>query len=245
MSANALAAAQQLQRRSMETGRITEENRLARQQETQTRAAAQLSVTAWLTAELQKVAAAVSSESIVCEVRDAAVPDNFGIQTGTASMYRPLNGVELILDDQHDLMNRKHLLQFFLCGHRKVVFTNHSGADPKIPTPAPARDVELAIVPLYRQMLKHQNPGIAPSLGYINRPDQIGNTRGRLHLPAQGMRVSRGSVQYHRVQRIAHTFESDVAVHAAFRVSEWPANEEVIREMLQQALDGFFAHVSE
>ena len=79
-----------------------EEDRQARRLEAETQGAVQLSVTAWLTAELQKVAATVTSEGLVCNARDAGVPDNFRIPTGVASMYRPLNGVELVVEDVND-----------------------------------------------------------------------------------------------------------------------------------------------
>lgn len=245
MSQSTLAAVQQLQRRSIESARITEQNREARRQESETQSAVQLSVTSWLTAELQKVAATVGSDNIVCTLQDAGVPNNFGIQTGHNSMYRPLNGVELIVNDVNDPQNRAHLLQFFLCIHRKVMVTVRSGPPSATPSPEPARDIELAIIPLYRKMLKHQNPGIAPSLGYISRQDQIGQMRERVQMQRPG-RISRQQprVQHYRVDRIAHTFEQDVAAHTAFLASEWPANEASVRAMLEQALSGFFAHIS-
>jgi hypothetical protein len=92
---------------------------------------------------------------LVCNVRDVGVLNNFGIQTGHASMYRALNGVELVVDDVNDPHNRAHLLQFFLCRHTRVIVTVRSGRDSTMPVPEPTQDIELAIVPLYRQMLKH------------------------------------------------------------------------------------------
>jgi Protein kinase domain len=243
ISESALAAIQGLQRRSIETGRITEENREARRQEAETQSGVQLSLTAWLTAELQKVAATVSSDSIVCTVRDAGVPNNFGVQTGHASMYRALNGVELVVDDVNDPQNRAHLLQFFLCKHTRVLVSVRSGHDPAMPVPEPARDTELAIAPLYRQMLKHTNPGIAPSLGYISRQGRIGQTRGRLQMPSAGLRDRRPNLEHYRVAWVMPTFEPDVSVHEAFRASEWPVNEASLRAMLEEAFGIFFEHI--
>jgi hypothetical protein len=242
MSAGALSAVQNLQRSSMESARVAEENRLARQQETNAQAAVQMSLTTWLTAELEKVAATVRSDNIKCTVQDSGVPVNFAVQTGHTSMYRPLNGVELIVDDANDRQNRLHRLQFFLCCHSRVAIV--SGNAAKTPAVEPVRDIELAVVPLYRQGLKHANPGLAPSLGYISQPHQIGRARGKIQMPGPGRRPGLAGVEQYRVARIAHTFEADVAVHIAFRASEWPSNEAAVRAMLEQALEGFFAQLN-
>jgi serine/threonine protein kinase len=240
MSDTARAAVEQLQRRSLETGRIAAENKEARREEAQTLGSVQLSLSGWLTAELTKVAAEISSDSIRCHVRDASV-GGFRVQTGSNSMYVALNSVELTVDDLNDPSNREHALQFCICRHNRSVVIVNSGPRPRLPEAEPARDIELANLPLYRQSFKHQNLEIAPSLGYISRKDQVGATRGRLELPHGGKRTQ---VSHYRVDRIAHSFEKDVAVHAAFRASEWPANEEQIREVLKEAIDAFLLEIS-
>lgn len=244
MSGSALAAVEELKRRSLETGRIAAENRQAHAQEAQALGILQQSVTGWLTAELEKVAATVSSDTITCEVREAGLPNgNFRVQTGQNSMYRALNGIELTFDDQHDPANRKHALQFFLCEHLGQVVTIQSGPRQKPPSLVSARDAEFGIVPICRQSLKHQNPAMAASLGYINRKDHVGTMRGRVEaLP--GARNRAHVVQRYRVERIAPSFLKDASVHAAFLGSEWPANEALVRDMLQEALDAFFEKIN-
>jgi hypothetical protein len=244
ISASALAAVEKLQRRSLEAGRIAAENKEARLQEAQTLGSVQQSVTGWLMAELTKVAATISSDSVKCEVRDAGVPDNLRVQTGHDSMFVPLNGVEMTVDDLNDPSNHKHALQFFLCQHRKVKIVFQSAGEAKMPAATSARDIELALLPLYRQSLKHQNPGIAPSLGYISRKDQVGVMRGRIEPQRPGGRNRQLAVNHYRVDRIAHTFETDVTVHTAFRTSEWPGNEETVRGMLTEAIDAFLEMIS-
>jgi hypothetical protein len=103
-----------------------------------------------------------------------------------------------------------------------------------------ARDAQLGIVPIYRQSLKHQNPAMAASLGYINRKDHVGTMRGR----AKALPGRAPVVQRHRVERIAPSFLKDASVHAAFLSSEWPANEALVRDMLQEALDAFLEKVN-
>ena len=236
MSDGALAAVNRLQRRSLETGRILAENKEARFQEAQALGSAQQSMSGWLTAELTKVAAALSSDSIRCEVRDAAVNGDLRVQTGNNSRYVALNGVELIVDDLNDLSNCEHSLQFFLCRHIVVRFV--AGASAL--TAEPARDVDLAILAVYRKSLKHQTPRATPSPGFITRKDQIGAMRGRIELTPG----ARPQLHHRRVDRIADSFEKDIAVHAAFRASEWPGNEEQIRTVLEEAIDGFITQIS-
>ena len=244
MSQDTLAMVQQLQRRSHEKAKIVEEDRQARRLEAETQGAIQLSVTAWLRAELQKVAETVTSEAMVCKVQDAGIPDSFRAHTGHTSMYSPLNGVELVVEDVNDQFNRTQSLQFFLCTHGRAVSIVHTGPGSPMPSSTPARDIEFAIVPTYCRMMGHR----APSLGYISRQGQIGQTRGRLQMPRPGHRFparnQRLSVVHYRVARIEHTFDPEVSVHEAFRASEWPGNEASLRAMLQEALGGFFAHIS-
>jgi hypothetical protein len=72
--------------------------------------------------------------------------------------------------------------------------------------------------------------------------DHVGTMRGRVEaLP--GARNRAHVVQRYRVERIAPSFLKDASVHAAFLSSEWPANEALVRDMLQEALDAFFEKI--
>jgi hypothetical protein len=243
---SALAGIEQLQRRSLEAGRIAAENMEARNQESQTLGAVQLSLTGWLTAELKKVASHISSDNIKCEVQDAGMPNGqeLRVQTGHTSMYTALNGVELTFDDVNDPSNRKHTLQFFLCRHNKFVVTVTAGNQARLPTAEPAGDIEFAVLPLYRQTLKHHHPNNAFAMGYISRIKMIGTARGQLEMPRAGSGNRRPQVHTRRVELISPSFEKDVTLHAALRASEWPGNEEQIREMLKEAIDAFITRVN-
>ncbi len=240
MSAAARVAVEKLQRRSIETARMTEENKQARQQEDAALGAAQKSVTEWLTGELEKIGSMVASDSIKCTVQAAAVPNNLRIQTGHNSMYRVLNGVELIFDDLNDPRNCTHSLQFFLCEHHRSVVTVSVGPPrPLMPAAKPARDPELAVVVLYRRSLKHQHPQNHAVLGYLSRPQMVGQTRGRWQQPAPGSRKP-PTMQNYRVLHTMSAFEPDVALHCDFQASQWPLKEEDVRSMLEQASETFF-----
>jgi hypothetical protein len=245
MSANALSSLEQLTRRSLESGRITAENKQAREQEIQTLASVQQSVADWLTVELSKVASMVSSDTIKCEVQPAALLENLKAATGTNSRYLPLNGVELTFDDVNDPSNREHVLKFYLCRHARAVVTFHtSGGNPHAQPLQPARDAELAILPVYSFDLKHHRAA-KPSVGYLSRKDQIGKGRSRLFLSSpKAARNSHPQLEHYRVDRIAWTFESEVALHIGFRASEWPGNEEQLREILNESIEIFFAHLN-
>ena len=54
----------------------------------------------------------------------------------------------------NDLSNRKHSLQFFLCRHIKSLITVTSGLNDRPPELEPAKDIELALVPFYKQTNK-------------------------------------------------------------------------------------------
>jgi serine/threonine protein kinase len=239
----ALAGIEQIQRRSLEAGRIASENQQARNEEMQAWGAVQVSLTDWLSAELKKVAARMSSDTIKCGVRDAGMPNvqQLRVQTGDTSMFRALNGVELTFEDVNDPSNRGHALQFFLCEHIAIARVEERTPLPKA---EPARDFELAVLPFYRQTLRHRHPDHSYAPGYISRSDKIGTMRGYLEMAASGGRNPLGEVHYRRVELTSTSFDNAVTLHAAFRVSEWPGNEEQLRGSLKEAIASFITLIN-
>jgi serine/threonine protein kinase len=245
MSPVALKALQKLQQRSMDTARITEENKEARRHEDASRMAVQTSVMQWLGAELQKVAAAAESESIKCSVRHAALNSHIG--TGHNSMYVALSGIELVLHDVNDPGNRDHALQFFICEHnRQVVTVNVMPPGQRSPSPnvKPARDIEFAVVPMYRQSQPHTPPKASAALGYLSDPGTVGTSRGRVQMPPGGARRQRPQATSYRVERVMPQFEREVSLHMNFRASEWPIREGEVRHLITQACEVFFSLIS-
>jgi hypothetical protein len=242
----ALASIERIQRRSLEAGRVAAENKEARSQETQVLGAVQKSLTDWLTAELKKVASVISSGSIKCDVRDATMPkgQHLRVEIGPSSWDHALNGVELTFEDINDPFNRCHALQFFLCKCLKVEVKVTSGHRLPIPQAEPARDFELAVLPMYRQTLRHLHPSNASEMGFINRKANVGTMRSYLAMPPGGR--NRGAqLQHRRVNLISTSFENDlistsfendVTLRAAFRASGWPGNEEQLRDLLKERL---------
>jgi hypothetical protein len=238
----ALAGIEQIQRRSLEAACVAAENQQARNQETQALGAVQESLTRWLTAELKKVATLISSDNIKCDVRDAGMPNGQQqrVKTGHTSMYHLLNGVELTFEDMTDLSNRHHALQFFLCKHERFLVTMTVGKRAPLPKAEPARDLELAVLPFYRRTFRHRHPNIPSATCYIRRKSEIGTVRGR----RSGGRNTRPQVFQQRVELISASFNNDVTLHAAFRASEWPGNEEQLRGLLKEAIDSFVTQIN-
>ena len=230
-----LAGIEQAQRRSLETGRIAVENQQAHNQEARALGAMQESLTCWLIAELKKIASLISSDSIKCDVRDAGMPNGqqLRVQTGDTSMYRALNGVELTFEDVNDPPNRNRALQFFLCKHEKFVVTVTIGDRAPLPKAELARDFELALLPFYSRIF----PNIPSATYYISRKSEVGTVRGHLEMPRRGGRNPWPQVHRQRVELISPSFENEVTLHAAFRASEWPGNEEQLRELLKEAIE--------
>jgi hypothetical protein len=243
----ALSGLEKLQRRSLEAGRITAENSAARTQEDQTLGTVQASLSKWLDAELNKLVLLISSTTIKCGVREADIPGGTGfrVQTGHTSMYTALNGIEITVEDVNDQQGRIHTLKFLLCRHQKFLVTSIGGNRSELPKSQPARDIELAVLPFYITNLRHAHPRNAYGMGYISQKTEIGTNHGQLQLPQRGSRNRPPQVSYSRVAAVAPSFERDVSLHADFRASEWPGNEEKIREMLEEAIDVFISIVSQ
>jgi len=243
ISDGALAAIEQLQHRSLEAGRIEAENQQARHQEEQTLGSVQSSMTEWLTAELNKLAEMLSSSSITCEVRAAGMPGAFQlvVQTGGNTAYGALNGIELVLVDANDPLGRVHGLTFFLCRHNKMTDTVRPRPAPPRTT-EPAKDLELALLPYYRQTQQHRHPTAYSAAGYLSAPSAAGTVRGIVTMPsAQG-----GGPQLlqRRVELISNSFDPAVSLHVDFRASRWPGNVEQIRALVKSAINIFVAYIS-
>ena len=233
---------EKLQRRSLEAGRVATANEQARDQETQVLGAVQVSLTDWLAAELEKVALAISSDSIRCAVRAVGMPSGepLRVQTGDGSILRALNGVELIFDDVNDPSNREHALQLLLCKHEQFVTRNHA-AFPKI---EPVRDFKIAVLPFYRQTLKHRHPNSPSAAGYISRKDMIGTMRGHVEMPSRPGRATAPQVHTRRVELVSASFDDAVTLHIVFNASEWPGSEDRLRGMLKDAIQLFVTRIN-
>jgi len=243
ISDEALAGIEQLKRRSLEAGRINAENEQARHQEKQTLGSVQASMTGWLTAELNRLAPMVSSNSIKCEVREAGMPQGHQLmaQTGHNSAYGALNGIELVLVDSNDAQGRVHGLTFFLCRHNKMMVTVRAGPVPP-PTIEPARDLKLALLPFYRQTQQHHHPTACSAMGYLSARSTVGTVRGIVTMP-RGQR-GRPQVQPHRVDLISNSFDPAVSLHADFRASQWPRNVDQIQTLVKSAIDTFVTYIT-
>jgi serine/threonine protein kinase len=241
ISDEALAGIEQLKRRSLEAGRITAGNEQARHQEEQTLGSVQASMTGWLTSELKKVASMISSDSIQCEVREAGMPQGrqLVVQTGAHAAYGALNGVELVLVDRNDAFGRVHGLTFFLCRHNKMIVTVRSGPVPP-PTIEPTKDLELALLPFYRQTQQHRHPTAYSATGYLGALSAVGTVRGAVTIPPG----QRPQVQYHRVELISNSFDLALSLHVDFRASQWPGNVEQVQALVKSAIDTFVTYIT-
>lgn len=183
---DALAAIEQIQLQSVETGRIVRENLQARDREAKAQGVVQTSVLAWLTAELRKVASIISSTTINCEVHEIAM-GTMAVQARDAVIFHALSGVELVVRDMQDQTNRAHALQFFVCRRHNSKTSAGDGLPPV--TIQPAVDTELAVVPFYRDTARHSARNDEPASGYISRQNQVGAMRGYLAWSASGRNV--------------------------------------------------------
>ena len=244
ISEDALSAIEKLQRKSIEAGRVATANKDAREQEKQIRSKIQASVTDWLTAGLSKIVPTITTATIKCEVRTAAIPgSNLRVQTGHTSMLVAMNGIELSFIDVNDSFGRQHALQFFVCEYHKQVVTVTSGPQPALKE-HPAKDLEYAVLPYYRQTLSHRASNAPSDMGYIARKTMVGQNRGNLVVPPSRGRRATPEISYHTVEIIERSFEREVALNVIFPASQWPANEGQMRDMLKEALGQFIAHIT-
>ena len=183
------------------------------------------------------------SDSIKCAVRDAGMPNDqrLRVQTGHNLMYHALNGVELTFDDVNDLSNRHHALQFFLCKYERSLVTM-TGTGHRFRRRSQSGISNWPCCLLWRTF-RHRHPNIPSATCYISRKNKVGTVRSHLEMPWSGGRNT-PQVFQQRVELISASFNNDVTLHAAFRASEWPANEEQLRGLLTEAIDSFVMQIN-
>jgi hypothetical protein len=152
-------------------------------------------------------------------------------------MYHALSGVELTFQDISDMSNRKHALQFFICEQERFVSSN-AGTE-SLPKKQQARDFGLALLPFYRQTLLHRHPSSPSGMGYISHKDKVTTLRGHVDMQPINSRNRPPQVHCQRVTLISPSFDNDTSLHVGFRSSEWPGNEEQLRELLKDAIESF------
>lgn len=245
-----LDAAARLRHNAIERSQAREANTENWEQAERRLGAVRDSALGWVRSELTEVASQFSDGTALrMEVRDATVPTNdniLNVQTSERGGYRSFGGVELSLREAVDGFHRDHLLQVLLCREWQVVVIVNvvtpgiGGNAPK--QVEPPRDVQLALVPVYRQTVDHEAPRASQMLGYLSRPERVGTNRGQLQMAAQrarpGLRQPPG-VEFFRVEPVTASFHPDVTQFAPFRLSEWPARQEELRAALATAVDTF------
>jgi hypothetical protein len=272
VSSTGLDAAAQLRQNAIERSQVREAN-LANWEETERRlTAVRDSVLVWVRSELTEVASQFGDGTALrMEVHDAILPTNevglnqtsqggypslprssrwpaiLNVQTSQRGGYRSIGGVELLLREASDGFHRRHLLQVLLCQEWQVVVTVSvviPGVGGDVPESAePPRDVQLALIPLYRQTVDHEAPRASQMLGYLSRPEKVGTNLGQLQMSAQRARPGQRqppSAEFFRVEPVTASFHHDVTQFAPFRLSEWPARQEELRRALATAVGACF-----
>ena len=176
-----LDAAARLRHNAIERSQAREANTENWEQAERRLGAVRDSALGWVRSELTEVASQFSDGTALrMEVRDATVPTNdniLNVQTSERGGYRSFGGVELSLREAVDGFHRDHLLQVLLCREWQVVVIVNvvtpgiGGNAPK--QVEPPRDVQLALVPVYRQTVDHEAPRASQMLGYLSRPERV------------------------------------------------------------------------
>jgi hypothetical protein len=200
---------------------------------------------AWLRAELEKAAAHISSGGVLaCEIGKLSTPgtENWKAAYRQTGWYVPVVGLELRLELPNEAFARKHLFQVRLCQAGGISVSVHHVGDkaPSAPSVMPVQDLQLAMIPYYRQTLANLHPSQSSLMGFFSKNTAIGTVRGQLLPPQPGRGRQAPSFQSVKVEPVTRSFHSDISQCVAFRASEWPAVTETLRIALTEAIDVSF-----
>jgi hypothetical protein len=239
ISAAGLAGFDRLRENALERRRISHLNMSAREHEQATRESVIGTFRDWLNGELSAFVAAMTSDAILVEVRSATQPSNgnFNVQSNSDPLVGLL-GIELTIAEAADPLKRTHVLQFWLCEHRKFMITIGGTA----PQPMPFRDLAFGVVTVYRQSLGHRPPNQPSLMGYLRARKAFG---GAVR-PANPRRVMVRAphLASSSATRVSQSFDSHLSHYTEFKASEWPANSERIREWIIEAVDLFIEYIN-
>jgi serine/threonine protein kinase len=242
ISAQALARIQNLQLTAQENSRITAANSAARVQEAERLHAIDNGFRMWLQPELEKVAAHIASAGIL-ESKVYSISDdgqaNWNVQTSPSAGYRFISGLELRLQQPEDLFHWEHVLQVRLCAELRLTVSSYIG--PFKPSPMPAQDHLLAMIPIYRRV-SGTRPSVQTGLeGFFTMKESAGTIRGVF--PSPGPRpFPHGNTV--RIEAVTKSFHQGVSQIVSFRSSEWPLVTDRLKTGLQQAIDSFIEFVA-
>lgn len=242
IGSQALARIQDLQLTAQENSRITAANSAARVQEGERLHAIDSGFRVWLQSELEKVAALIASagdlKSEVCSMSDDGQA-NRNVQTAPNAGYRFISGLELHLQQPEDLFHWEHVLQVRLCAEVKVFVSSYVG--PFKPTPLPAQDHLLAMIPFYRRVSGTRASAQTGFEGFFTTKQAAGTIKGVF--PSPGPRpFPRGNTV--RIEAVTKSFYQGVSQVVSFRSSEWPLVTDRLKTGLQHAIDSFIEFVA-
>lgn len=234
ISKQALADIALIQRQALEAQRVATENAAARDQEAANLSAVKSSFVPWLESELQKIAALLGSPGVIqTAVRAPTGLDgnSFHFQVDQRTFFEALGGMEIAFQSLSDPFSRVHILQLFLCRERRMRITTGVAANP-------ARDLNLCILPFYRQRLGSDHSNINRLAGYFNSPTRVNEARADPNLRRRGQNQL-ASLQTISASVVGRGFTQFVE----FRASEWPENVERIKAALTEAIDTFIEFI--
>lgn len=244
ISADGLAAIEELRQRSHNVRRVAAENESAREQEQRTLLAVKEGFESWLKAELEIVASRFGSdeniEAVAGEIGDLGKELRLVAANGTRG-YVPVTARELRVRTAEDNFQRIHRLRVQLCEGPKTLVRATVRvlglAGPK-PTIRPVEDSPLAMIPVYFQTLLGRSSNMhSPLAGFLTKSSALGIIQGQLVQP--GRNGGAPVLQGFRADKVMRTFHPELSQYVPFRASEWLNVNELLSSGLREAIDLF------
>ena len=236
MSPEGVARIEALHAQVTEARRVAHENTSARQVEAANLRTICDGFQVWLKGELEKVSAYIAGGGVFnCSVGE--LPKSRNSEPSPA--FTVLTGFELRIADPANTLDPQHILQIILTQQKKTTFTVRTGIGAAPPSIKPPQDPILMMIPMYRQRRAASRPS---RIGFFTRKTLIGEKYGTDQL--RELRQKAVQARPPHLLPVTATFHVSASLHTKFAGSEWPANEENLRQGISDAIDAYVAFIA-
>ena len=235
-----LAAIDQLKKRTAETLAIRADNAAARKSENTIIDAVTMTIESWLEVEVGKLGDHIATNGVinawVSKEHSPSGQNRFQVQTGTHSALIATGGVALgmqLLDNPFEVQYKLNIL---ICNERTVTIET-------IDKRWPARDPELAAIPVFTQSQLQQKDKIQflaffrGSLVRYGVPDPL---RAKQQ-PSRG--TLPGGMQLQSPVQLHQTYHDGLMRILKFKASEWPSAQADLAEMIDGTFHQCLQHI--
>jgi len=230
-----LAAIDQLKKRTAETLAIRAENAAARKDEDTITDTVTMTMESWLDVELGKISSHIAADGVIrawiSNGNSIQAQNRFRVQTGRRTGIVAMRGAALGMQLLDDPFQHQYKLHILVCREDTITIGT-------VETRSPARDPELAVIPVFTQSHPEHKDQIQFVAFFLGQPIRYG-----VPDPLRPKERAPSVMQLQPPVQLHQTFQDGWMRILRFKGSEWPAVQADLAEMIDGAFQQSLQHI--